>query len=356
MASHPRLYSALALTALLSGASVGRAVELERLLLDDTDSVAVINVKQILAAAPVQKHYKELLPQLLAANADVQQVLKALGLDPLKDIDRIELIQGQGSYKLDSRIEKGRVQATRKGGPLVLIQGRFDPAKFPAFAEQAAGGNPAARVRIKLHKVNGTPVYEAVWPEADPVFVAVLDKFTVAASPVQDQVIEAVKKATADVRVALKAPQIKNLYETAAKTEGVAVAAIGNMVWSREIGTFTEPNGKTTVTTKQTTLAEALGLQSLAAELKIGAAVEARVTLLANGQDTASRLTQVLEMLRGQLLPAFPPESELAPVHDALKKAKIVTEKQTVRIEATGSEQLVALPLVWLTRLAPANR
>lgn len=337
-----RLHLSAAIVLLASWAAAARAADLDKLLLDDTDSVAVVNVKQILAAAPVQKHYKDLLPQLVAANAEVERTLKALGLDPLKDIDRVVLAQGQGSFKEGKQGEKDRF------GPLVLLEGRFDPARFQAFAEQAVKVSPQT-FRVKIHKAHGVPLYEVILTPALSMFVAVVDRTTVVASPLEEQAIEAVKKATGNARVALKDPQIKKLYETAAATQGIALAASRNMVVTRG-GTSTTVNGKTTTKTYQVTLGEQ-GLESFATDLTIGAKVEAQATFVARDAATAQLLVQGLERLREQLLPAFPAESELAPLHDAVKKAKIVTDKQTVRVEASGGEHLIAVPLVFLMNL-----
>src|SRR5262245_31717976 len=58
----------------------------EKYLPDDADGVVTINVRALLDSELVKKVG---LDKMLADNEEAQKSLKALGLDPLKDIERV---------------------------------------------------------------------------------------------------------------------------------------------------------------------------------------------------------------------------------------------------------------------------
>src|SRR5262245_23171405 len=64
------------------------AAELDKYLLDDTDFVLSMNVKQVLSSPAFTKHYQKQVEELLKMEP-VQRVLKDSGFDPLKDVDRL---------------------------------------------------------------------------------------------------------------------------------------------------------------------------------------------------------------------------------------------------------------------------
>ena len=81
----------LALTAMLvtSGLSAPvRAAEPDPLLPKDTTAVIYVNFRQVLESDMVKKYAIEQFKQGLEGE-EAQKVLKGLGLDPLKDIDRL---------------------------------------------------------------------------------------------------------------------------------------------------------------------------------------------------------------------------------------------------------------------------
>src|SRR5260221_12512416 len=66
------------------------AAELDKFLPDDTQVIATINIRQIIDSGLAKKFElgKE-LENLMGQNDEAIKVLKSLGLDPLKDINRI---------------------------------------------------------------------------------------------------------------------------------------------------------------------------------------------------------------------------------------------------------------------------
>src|SRR4051794_26808628 len=81
-----RLFAA-AFLAVVVAAPV-RAAEVDVLLPAETEAVMFVNVRQILDSDLVKKYALGQVKQALQGNEN-QKLLKDLGLDPLKDIDRV---------------------------------------------------------------------------------------------------------------------------------------------------------------------------------------------------------------------------------------------------------------------------
>lgn len=151
------------------------AVEPDPLLPGDSQVVASVAVRQLLDAPVLKKHFTDALEDAVPRGRELTSLLKALGIDPLKDVDRLTLT---GPLALDS--EK----------MLLIVRGRFDPEKTASAAEDHAKKAPEA---LKLHKDGDRRFYE--YREAKrnvpPIFFCVLDKETAVASPGKETVLEA---------------------------------------------------------------------------------------------------------------------------------------------------------------------
>src|SRR5262249_26961726 len=121
--------------------------DLSRFLLDDTDFVLVVNVKQILASPLFTKHYQKQAQEFLK-NDVVKPWLEGTDFDPLRDVERLTVVLGPSCFPTDQAGE---------GGPVVFVQGRFDPDKLRAKAEKMAESMPAL---LKAHAVGDAKVFE----------------------------------------------------------------------------------------------------------------------------------------------------------------------------------------------------
>src|SRR5262249_16165645 len=110
--STPRL-AALAL--LLAFPLVAPAAALDPYLPADTQSYVSINVKRLLAAPLVKKHALEPAKQAIKDIDGAGALLKELGFDPFKDLDRV-IISSPGGKETD------------RG--LITLYGTFDAAKI----------------------------------------------------------------------------------------------------------------------------------------------------------------------------------------------------------------------------------
>src|SRR5262245_18704350 len=223
----PRILAALVVVFLLVILPV-YAVEPDKYLPNDTDAVVTINVQQILASALVKTHYAAALPELIKSNEDGQKILTGLGLDPLKDIDQVIFANGDGLYRLTKGVEKGKTVYGSAGGFFCLVKGRFNVAKFKAYADQLAKEKDS--FLVKTHPAGTVVVYEL--DLGRPLFVGVVDGTTVAISSRLDPVVEAMEKGTGKRKTVLK---YKDLGPALVKLDGkksVSIAVLGSAAFS----------------------------------------------------------------------------------------------------------------------------
>jgi len=136
-------------------AASARAAEVEPLLPKETEQVVNVNFKQMLDSDIIKKYALEQLKQALQG-ADARKFLSELGLDPLKDVERI--VAG-GS---------GKDQSDTKG--LMIVHGKFDPEKLFKAAEAQTKKDPdhftlvkdGKDVMFKYQPDNGNPAYGTV--------------------------------------------------------------------------------------------------------------------------------------------------------------------------------------------------
>lgn len=143
----------LALATLL--VATARAAEPDRLLPPDADVVVSVNVRQALESDIVKQYALENLKQTLQGN-DAQKMLRELGLDPLKDVDRVT-IGMSGKDETDFKY-------------LVVVHGTFDPEKLYKAAEAQTRKDAdhfalvkdGRDVMFKYTPDNGNPLYGTV--------------------------------------------------------------------------------------------------------------------------------------------------------------------------------------------------
>src|SRR5262245_44856070 len=107
----------LALVVALQTGSGARAAEPDKFLPSDTEQLVTINFRQILDSALVKKVGLDMLRDLLKSEETVSEVLKDLGLDPFKDLEKLQ-IAGPADVEGDKA--------------LMILSGKFDVDKFKA--------------------------------------------------------------------------------------------------------------------------------------------------------------------------------------------------------------------------------
>jgi hypothetical protein len=200
-------------TALLLFAPFGRAADLDPYLPEDTESVLNLNVRQLLDSELVKKHFLEKAQEALRGNEEIQDVLKDLGFDPFKDLDRIVI-----AHPISTDKDRG----------LVIVHGRFDVAKFKAKAEEVAKDDSE---HLKIHKILGGKqlLYEVSPPELEePLFVALAGRDTLLVSPGKDYVVDALKKAGKETKPTLKNKTFQALLEKVDTRQSLSLALVAN--------------------------------------------------------------------------------------------------------------------------------
>lgn len=155
-----RVSRVLAVAVVFAGltAAPSRAAEVDNLLPAQTESIVFVNVRQILDSDLIKKYALGQIKQALKG-ADAQKILEKLGLDPLKDVDRVTA-GTWGKDKDDMNV-------------VLVVRGKFDAAKlFEAAKDEAKKENAKISIveegNYKLVKIvdeNGDskkPMYAAV--------------------------------------------------------------------------------------------------------------------------------------------------------------------------------------------------
>jgi hypothetical protein len=212
----PALVLALCVTAASAaplGAPPVRLTEVD-LLPPDTEMVFTINVRQIVDSPLFKKHALPNVRAALKEHAHVSDVLKELGFDPLKDLDRITAGSPGG-------------RARDRG--LLIARGRFAVAKFQAKAVEVARDNPEM---LKVQKVPAPGGALTIWEFTPPggedaIYVALADGNTLLASPGKDYLVEALKGARLRKRAALKNKEFQALLEKMDPKQSLSVAVLG---------------------------------------------------------------------------------------------------------------------------------
>jgi hypothetical protein len=163
---------------LLLLAGSGQAAELEKFLPDDAEVVASVNVRQMLDS-PLAKKF-EILKEIennIKKNDEATKVLKALGLDPLKDVNRI-------TFASPAKPDEKRW--------LLGVHGSFDLAKIHDTADgyiKTNGDN------ISVSKLDNVRVYEIKDPKkGETGYACFLSKDVLVVSPNKAYVVDAIAK------------------------------------------------------------------------------------------------------------------------------------------------------------------
>jgi hypothetical protein len=194
MLPHIRLRAGLAvvsLAVLLLAAPV-RAAEVDKLLPNDTESIAVINVRQILDSALIKKVGLDKVKDEIKKNDQVHKVLDDLGFDLFKDLDTI-IAAGPGGTDTD------------KG--LIIVSGKFDKKKFDAKALALSQDMKDTVKAISVPDGLGGKfeMYEVTIPDQpQSIYVNVANNSTILASPGKDYLIDALAKINGQKKTTLK--------------------------------------------------------------------------------------------------------------------------------------------------------
>lgn len=198
---------ALAAAVAAVAAPSARAADVDKLLPADSEYVIHFNLKQIIDSDIVKKYALDQLKQALQGN-DAQAMLKELGLDPLKDIQKIT-IGASGTDQNDAKA-------------LILIRGNFDPDKLFKAAEVQAKKDGDRFTMIKDGK---DTMFKFQPDNGNPMYGTVIDKDVVAVAT-DKKIISTASAAFADKKAAAVSKDLSGLIARMDDKASMWVAAI----------------------------------------------------------------------------------------------------------------------------------
>src|SRR5262249_6096895 len=297
-------------------AAPARAAEVDKYLPDDTQEVVMVNVKQLLDSGLFKKYGLEPAQQALKDNGDIADILKDLGFDPFKDLDRVVVGSAGGD-------DPEKV--------LVIAHGHFDLDKFKAKGEDAAKTHPH---HLKIHKPDKGPlIYEVKLPQSDtPAFVALADKNTMLVSPGKDYVIDALKKIDAP-KPTVKNKEIQTLIERMDGKQTVSMAVLGNAL--------TKGGDLNNFIPKETLES----IDAVGGGLTVGDDVKLEVVVTAKSADAAKDIREgvndKLKQAEAALALLATQQKELEPVLEIVKSMKTTAKDKTVSLKGEVSAELI---------------
>jgi hypothetical protein len=298
---------------------------LERYLLDDTDCVAIVNVKQIVASPMFAKHFKKKLETLLAS-APFAPFLKGTGVDLLTDVDRIVLVLGKSCHSEKPGTEEG---------PVLLVQGRFNPAVLHQKMTQLAKDMP----KVVTLPDDKTKVYMLQLGSGEKTFAAILDRSTVMIAGRKEHVLTALAKAAGTKRTTFANKAVPVALKTL--KPDLAVQAFG--LEETIVNSTHTPNGR-----KQHTMGES-GFRGFTVRVAVKDDIRATVELSGKNKDafekSAKQITEGFDFIKPLLKQQIAAKQELAPLGRALDGLKITKANDSLHFEgvldAAGLQALI---------------
>jgi len=318
--NHSARWLLVAVAAGLSAAPA-RAGLLDPYLPDDSEVVVTVNVRQILGSPLVKKHGLQKAREALKDLDQVEAVLKDLGFDPFKDLERVTVAGPGGAEK-----DRG----------LLIVHGSFNLAKFKSKGEEAARDYPDY---LKIHKVPDVRagathvVYEVSPPDADTtIFVALSGKDTLLASLGKDYVVDALKKAARKAKPALKNKEMQGLLEKMDENQSVSVAALGSAL--------TKGGGGPAAVKAQAEKVEAVG-----GGVTVGEDLKVEVALATKTAEGAKELHDSLDKGLKQALALLSvltsAQKELNPALEVVKALRVTIKGKVVTLKGRVSADVL---------------
>jgi hypothetical protein len=157
------------------------------LLPAETESIIFLNMKQVIESDLVKKYALGQVKQFLEGN-DAQKMLKDLGIDPLKDIDRLTAgTWGKGPEDMQL---------------VAVVRGKFSPEKLFEVAQREAKNNGDKLAIVEEGGVKMVKV--TVDNQPRPFFVSVADEKTIIVATEKKLVVNAITAAQKGTKPTLK--------------------------------------------------------------------------------------------------------------------------------------------------------
>jgi len=285
----------------------GAGDDADKWLLDNADFVFVLNFKQLVASDIMKKGGADSIRGAIKNNEQAKAIFDATGIDPLKDVDSLLVSGTLGAKASDS-----------KG--LVVVRGRFDPAKLVAAAKK--------KEDAKVTREGDIDLIQLKVQDNQNAYAAVLNKNTV--------VITQSKESTVD--------WAKNGGKKSARMSKNLKSALGGFT-GKETLTFAMVVGEDLkkLIAKVPQLAQSGSkLQSLTAGLTITDAAALKVVGYTGDAKSAGQLKKTVVGLKGVAELLAQSDENFGPlVGDILGAVKISNDNKSVQIDLKVTKDMI---------------
>jgi hypothetical protein len=311
----------------------GPALQIDKYLPDDVDGVLVINVKQIMSSPGYKKNFHKQLADLVA-RAEVQEYLKDIGFDPLKDIEQVVLCLSKSCFRTEGR------NRDEGEGPFILFRGKFDSQKLKTKME-AIAKNHADKVS-SIDAPGGQKIYR-IDPHGGP-FAAQLDAHTVVIAGVKAHVLDALQKAGGKKTTKFIHKEMPARLKKLDTDTAVQGFALEQMVMTTRYEPVDDGKGKRRMTEKHVTLSDK-GFSG--AVLRVTVKDDARGSVIWNIKDKtkAKALTQEfnrgLDEIRKEGRRAAERRPQMMPLVRFFDGASIKSTDQTMTMEGKADVDMI---------------
>ena len=301
--------------ALLVGVLVGSApakAAVDPYTPPDTNIYVAIDLRQAFDSDFFKENVLETVREVLGQFSEAETVLKDLGLNPFKDIDRVVLASPAAKEN-----DRG----------LIIAHGRFDTAKFKSRADKL---KKAKDESVTIHTVplgGGATheVYEVALPGQEVgLFVTLLDGKTLLASPGKDYVVDALKTARDKKKSELKNKDLAALISRwEVSKQALTIALPGTALAGLEIPGFEDALKDV----------EAVGGGlTIGKELKLDLAVSGKTE--ENARVIRSMMERGVKLATAGLALVGDDNKELGLLYEVVKSIKVIGKGKVVGVSA----------------------
>ena len=205
-----------ALLLLIAAAALpARAADVSKLLPDDATMVVSFNMRQFLDSELIKKNkdtveqVKGMIEQALPADNPAMKYLKAMGIDPFKDLHSVTMAMGA---------------STKPEAGFILIEGNFNAEKFNNTAAEAAKDNADA---VKITKKGNNQIVEITPPGDNArVFTTLAGKNMLLVAGSLTGLTDGLERVNGTKKNNLK-KEFRSLVETTSSKQSMNIVATG---------------------------------------------------------------------------------------------------------------------------------
>jgi hypothetical protein len=301
---------------------------LDKYLPDDTDLVVLVNAKE-LVASPLFAGQRKLVEKLLLG-PKVQAFFKSVGVDPLKDVERVALVAGRSCH-----------DNPPNSGPVWVFTGKFDVGRMRAGLTKLTKGAGLGSARFfaggdGTYQITGAGTFNAL-------FLAPLDDHTVILAARKEHALEAVARAAGKKKGKLTSAAVLARLKKHRPEVAFQMFALEQTIVSS--GSTTETvNGQVVTRMKHDTLGDS-GCRELEISILVKNDAQARMVLtvksVAKLNELSGQFRMVLDIMKRSAEQEAATKPKLKPLAKFLNGVTIKAADSAVILEARASAEVV---------------